>query len=88
LLSGLPSMPEPERLVLRTARLDLLPINREHADNMFKVLRDSSLYEFTSGSPPVDVDALARLYECSEHRVTGHHAAAASPPLLIDSPAG
>jgi hypothetical protein len=40
---------------------------------MFEVLRDPALYEFTSGAPPVDVDALARLYEHWGKRVSPIH---------------
>ena len=55
-------------LALRTERLDLLPVHRDHAPLMFPVLHDSALHEFTGGSPPVDVDALARQYEHWERR--------------------
>ncbi len=63
-------MPEPAALTLGTDRLDLLPINRAHAHSMFKVLSNPALYEFVSGSPPVDVAALARLYEVWENRTS------------------
>jgi RimJ/RimL family protein N-acetyltransferase len=69
-LNGLPTMPGFEALALRTNRLDLLPITRQHAEGMFKVLNDPSLYEFTSGSPPTDVGSLARLYESWENRTS------------------
>ena len=55
-------------LGLRTERLDLLPIHRDHAPLMFPVLHDAALHEFTGGSPPADVDALARQYEYWERR--------------------
>jgi hypothetical protein len=61
-------MPSTAALTLHTERLDLLPINRAHALAMFEVLKDATLYEFTGGSPPPDVDTLARLYEFWEHR--------------------
>jgi RimJ/RimL family protein N-acetyltransferase len=35
---------------------------------MFEVLNDPALYEFTNGSPPKDVAALAHLYESWENR--------------------
>jgi RimJ/RimL family protein N-acetyltransferase len=64
LLKGLPALPSP----LRTERLDLLPITRAHAPAMFEVLKDESLYAFTGGSPPADVETLARLYAFWEQR--------------------
>jgi hypothetical protein len=48
-MSGRPSVPTTDRLVIRTARLDLLPINREHAAEMFTVLAELRLYEFVTG---------------------------------------
>jgi RimJ/RimL family protein N-acetyltransferase len=59
-----------DRLDLQTSRLDLVPINREHAIGMFNVLNDPALYEFTGGSPPLDVEALARQYENWETRIS------------------
>ena len=37
---------------LHTARLDLLPITREHAAVLSPVLADPEIYQFTGGSPP------------------------------------
>jgi len=48
---------------IQTARLDLLPIKREHAQEMFSFFADPSLYEFTGDTPPSDVAALASRYE-------------------------
>jgi RimJ/RimL family protein N-acetyltransferase len=67
-LKGLPPMPTPEALLLRTERLDLIPITREHAAPMFPVLNDPALYTFTGGSPPSGIAALARTYEFWEAR--------------------
>jgi RimJ/RimL family protein N-acetyltransferase len=67
-LSGLPPIPTPHHLVIRTARLDLLPITRGHGEAMFKLLADPSLYEFITGSPPTDVETLSRQYEYWEKR--------------------
>jgi RimJ/RimL family protein N-acetyltransferase len=61
-------MPNTEVLALRTERLDLVPINREHAPAMFEVLNDPTLYSFTSGSPPSDVETLAHQYKFWENR--------------------
>jgi RimJ/RimL family protein N-acetyltransferase len=55
-------------LALGTERLDLLPIQRDHAPLLYHVLSDPALHEFTGGSPPADVDALARQYEYWERR--------------------
>jgi len=69
LAPGLPPLPDPEALLLRTARLDLLPVTVEHAPEMFEVLNDPALYTHTGGSPPPDVGALTRLYRIWERRV-------------------
>jgi RimJ/RimL family protein N-acetyltransferase len=53
---------------MRTERLDLVPITREHAPAMFEVLKDPALYEYVSSSPPADVAALTRQYEFWEGR--------------------
>jgi RimJ/RimL family protein N-acetyltransferase len=37
---------------ISTARLDLLPLRAEHADEMATVLADPDLYTFIGGSPP------------------------------------
>jgi len=55
--------------VLRTERLDLLPITAEHAPEMFEVLNDPALHTYTGGSPPPDPDALTRLYRIWERRM-------------------
>ena len=55
---------------LRTDRLDLLPIDRTHAEGLFAVLKDPSLYEFTGGEPPIDASSLARTYEFWENRAS------------------
>jgi RimJ/RimL family protein N-acetyltransferase len=66
----LPSIPEPDALALRTDRLDLLAITREHAPKLFEVLSDARLHQFTKEAPPGDVSDLARLYEYWEGRVS------------------
>jgi RimJ/RimL family protein N-acetyltransferase len=63
-------MLESESLVLRTDRLDLLPMTQHFAPRMFKVLNDPSLYEFTGGSPPKDLATLADLYKRWECRMS------------------
>ena len=53
---------------LRTARLDLTPILREHAPLLFAALSDPALHEHTGGAPPATVDALARRFTAWEAR--------------------
>jgi RimJ/RimL family protein N-acetyltransferase len=62
-------VPHLDRLNLQTSRLDLVPINREHAASMFSVLIEPALYEFI-GPPPGDIEALARKYERWETRTS------------------
>jgi RimJ/RimL family protein N-acetyltransferase len=64
----LPQLPGVEALTLRTHRLDLTPITRALAPEMFQLLNDSALYEYVTVSPPADVGALARQYESWEGR--------------------
>ncbi|MET9378402.1 GNAT family N-acetyltransferase [Streptomyces sp. NPDC003035] len=48
--------PEP----IRTARLTLLPLAVEHAEEMTGVLADPVLYDFIGGAPPTTPDLRAR----------------------------
>lgn len=41
-----------EAAIIATARLDLLPIQAEHAEEMAVVLSDPALYTFIGGAPP------------------------------------
>jgi len=45
---------------LATPRLDLVPLQPDHADEMVDVLADSRLYTFTGGRPPSRDELLAR----------------------------
>ena len=67
-LNTLPPSPSTEVMRIHTSKLDLVPITHEHAAEMLVVLTDPSLYEFTGGSPPSDVAALALQYEFWERR--------------------
>ena len=49
---------EPE--LISTARLDLLPIRPEHAEEMSAVLSDPALYEFIGGHPPAAAELRSR----------------------------
>jgi RimJ/RimL family protein N-acetyltransferase len=52
---------------ISTARLELLPLRAEHADEMATVLADPDLYTFTGGSPPTAAALRARF----ERMITG-----------------
>jgi RimJ/RimL family protein N-acetyltransferase len=67
-MHGLPTLPE--HLVLRTSRLDLIPINRGHAAPMFDILSSSELYVFTGAHPPKNVEMLADQYARWENRLS------------------
>lgn len=43
---------------IRTRRLELIPLLRTHADELFPVLADDALYIFTQDSPPASHSAL------------------------------
>lgn len=45
---------------ISTARLDLLPIQPEHAEEMSGVLSDPALYEFIGGQPPAAAELRSR----------------------------
>jgi len=51
------------------ARLSLEPLRAEHAEAMFKVLSDPTLYEYEN-APPVSLDALHARYRQLESRVS------------------
>ena len=53
---------------IRTKRLDLTPMVRAHAELMYPILADPSIYEFTGDSPPSSVFALADKYARWERR--------------------
>jgi len=53
---------------ISTARLELIPLRREHAENLFSVLSDATLYEYTGGVPPASVAELRDRYARLEAR--------------------
>jgi RimJ/RimL family protein N-acetyltransferase len=55
---------------LATPRLDLIPLQPEHADEMVDVLADARLYAFTGGRPPSHDELRARY----ERQSVGHSA--------------
>jgi RimJ/RimL family protein N-acetyltransferase len=46
--------------VIRTARLDLLPLRVEHAEQMSTVLSDPGLYTYIGGTPPTRAELRVR----------------------------
>ena len=56
-----PSPPRTARII-RTARLDVLPLRVEHAEEMAEVLSDPALHAFIGGAPATP-DALRSRYE-------------------------
>jgi RimJ/RimL family protein N-acetyltransferase len=57
-----------ERAALATDRLDLVPLVCAHADDLFPVLSDISLYEYTHEEPPASVAELRDTYSLLESR--------------------
>ncbi|HUF73874.1 MAG TPA: GNAT family N-acetyltransferase [Gammaproteobacteria bacterium] len=53
---------------ISTARLELTPLRRDHAEEMFSILSDVSLYEHTRGVPPASVSELHARYTYLESR--------------------
>jgi RimJ/RimL family protein N-acetyltransferase len=51
-----------------TARLRQVPVRKQHAKAMFPILAEPELYEFTGGTPPASVEALAETYLAWESR--------------------
>jgi RimJ/RimL family protein N-acetyltransferase len=54
--------PPPSAPIIHTARLDVLPLRVEHAEEMAEVLSDPALHAFIGGTPDTP-DALRSLYE-------------------------
>ena len=55
-------------LAINTDRLDLAALSLDHAEVLFPILADASLYQYTGGSPPASVDALRKVYALQEAR--------------------
>jgi RimJ/RimL family protein N-acetyltransferase len=64
----LPALPPDARMEILSARLRQVALCRVHAAAMFPLLSDPRLYEFTGGSPPASVEALAETYAFRELR--------------------
>ena len=55
-------------LPLTTSRLKLIPLEEKHADELFIILQDQSLYTFTGGRPPRSLARLRARYRLWESR--------------------
>ncbi len=55
-------------LPLQSERLLLLPVEQEHAPGMYPVLQDASLYHYTGGQPPANLDAVSTWFSSLESR--------------------
>jgi RimJ/RimL family protein N-acetyltransferase len=53
---------------ISTERLELVPLEREHTENLFSVLSDATLYEYTGDVPPASVAELRARYARLEAR--------------------
>jgi RimJ/RimL family protein N-acetyltransferase len=53
---------------IETGRLELVPLLREHAAQLFPVLSDVMLYEYTHDTPPISLAALHDRYARLESR--------------------
>ena len=69
-MKQLPALPAEAELLVETDRLRLTPILREDAQNLFSVLSDATLYEYTGQAPPESVDALGETYASREGRIS------------------
>lgn len=67
-MRDLPPLPPEAEHEIRTARLTQIPVRRLHAAILYPILQDERLYEFTGGTPPPSVDALAETYAYREAR--------------------
>jgi RimJ/RimL family protein N-acetyltransferase len=61
-------LPAEQDARIATARLELVPVLREHANELFSVLSDPRLYEFTHEAPPGSVAELQARYSFLESR--------------------
>jgi RimJ/RimL family protein N-acetyltransferase len=64
---AMPLLPDRDARIA-TDRLDLVPVVREHADELFSVLSDPLLYEFTHEVPPASAAELHGRYAFLESR--------------------
>ena len=68
-MKQLPALPAEAELIVETDRLRLTPILREDEQNLFSVLSDPTLYEYTGQALPESVDALGETYASLEARM-------------------
>ena len=56
--------------IIQTSRLQLIPQLSQHAEEMFRVLKHPSLYEFTGGKPPTSEESLTIRFKQLESRTS------------------
>lgn len=54
--------------IIRTNRLELIPLIRDHAERLFPVLAEVSLYEYTQEPPPTSLETLRGRYSFLQSR--------------------
>ena len=69
-MKQLPALPAEAELIVETDRLRLTPILRQDAQNLFSVLSDPTLYEYTGQEPPESVGALGEVYASRAARMS------------------
>ena len=60
----------PSIVPLQSERLRLLPVEQKHADGMYPLLKDASLYRYTGGQPPANLDAVSCWFSALESRLS------------------
>ena len=73
---------------LSTDRLLLVPLGGEHAEDLFSVLSDPLLYEYTQEDPPASIAALRTRYEFLESRSSPDGTEAWLNWVLVESTTG
>ena len=64
----LPDLPADDDMRISTTRLDLVPLTRQDADDLFPVLKDPAIGRFTGETPPADVEAVRAGFAAWEAR--------------------
>ena len=52
------------------SRLELIPVNRHHAESMFGILADQTLYKYTGGQPHGSKESLQQWFSALETRLS------------------
>ena len=67
-MQQLPAMPAATELAIETGRLQLYPMVEAYAEEMFGVLADHALYEYTGEVPPESAESLRKIYASRKTR--------------------